>query len=483
MKIARGMNFIKAGLFVLVFVFTFIVRASGYDRTPGFGHLEELLYSWSGMYLLEEGVPVSWSTLEYPKKNVIFKGFIGSKHTPDTRVAVDLMRPWLDEPPLYSLLVGSVARLFGADRHEIIPTAYVRIPSIVFATGVSILVFALASRFFGYWIGLFSMLLYGTIPIIVFGSRLAVPENAFAFTYLLSIVLTLVYIRKPKFGLITLLVFLAGLSGLMKPTGFFIAPFVAFLLARHKLWRAAIAVVLLQSPFVAMFIYYGTSFDAGIFWRLVEIQGFRPAGWSALAFIFSMPGFDISQFFDGWYVFAMLMVVYFALKNYQDEKIQLLVAATLYWLVIVVLSGGQQDMLPWYRYPIFPYLAIFAALGAKELIINPTFAKTALAAGMLLSSRYYLVNAFKPDVMSLAFRWRFAALVLPSVALEIWHISWLTRLSQLAIAIIIVVSLFWNAKLIMHSFDLRCESMSCGFGPTTRLSELHLPLLWRLFSL
>lgn len=41
-----------------IFLFTFILRASGYERVPGYGHLEELQYGWAGINLVETGSPV-----------------------------------------------------------------------------------------------------------------------------------------------------------------------------------------------------------------------------------------------------------------------------------------------------------------------------------------------------------------------------------------------------------------------------------------
>jgi len=102
------MNFKKSKLFkafilALVLIFTFILRAHNYDRVPPIGQLEELAFGWAGIHLIETGSPVSWSTLEYPESALIFKGEknLGGN---DPKVFVNLYDPWLDQPPLFSLL-------------------------------------------------------------------------------------------------------------------------------------------------------------------------------------------------------------------------------------------------------------------------------------------------------------------------------------------------------------------------------------------
>src|SRR3990172_7648733 len=73
------LSYWKAVVFAAVFIFTFILRAHNYDRVPTANHLDEQLYAWSGIHLVETGVPVSWSTLDYPKRAEVFRGDINYK--------------------------------------------------------------------------------------------------------------------------------------------------------------------------------------------------------------------------------------------------------------------------------------------------------------------------------------------------------------------------------------------------------------------
>jgi len=481
--LAHKSQIAKIFLFLLVFLFTFILRASGYERVPEYGHLEELQYGWAGINLVETGSPVSWNPnpREIEKKNIIYSGPI-SDEGKQTTVHVTLVKPFLEEPPLFSLLVGYTSHLFGADRTKIISPAYLRFPMIFIAAATSILIFFLGRKLFGYWIGLLAMLFFGTIPIFLFSSRFAIPENLIAFFYILSILLVVYFLEKPRIWLFLPLLFLPGLAGLAKPTGFLIAPFVSFLLLKKDFWRHAIVILLALLPFIAIFLIYGFHFDAKLFGEVLRTQGTRPVGWSALTFILATPAFDIKWFFDGWYMFFLLAALFFLIQPAQDKNIKLLAFACLYWILVVIFSGGEQDLLPWYRFPMFPFLAILGVLLIREFFQKPDFFRTSILVGFFFSARYYLSNPFRPNVTPNMFRFYFLLLVLPSLAYLVWKKKWLLWLMQAIIIFVLVAGTFLNSKLIYSYFPISCESLKCPIGVSTTLGRLYFPILWRILG-
>lgn len=462
-------------LLVAVIILTSSLRSIHSDRVPTYGHLEEHLYGWSGIYLLEEGVPVSWSTLDYPEEKKIFKGALKDKYT-FTQVYVDLVKPWLDEPPLFSLILGASAKAFGADRHSVLPSSYLRFPMIFIACLTSIVLFLFSQKLFGYWIGLTSVFLWGTIPLMVFSSRLAVPENAISLLYLLSLYLFLLYQNKPKKGLFFSLLILPGIAGLMKPTGFFIAPFISFLFFKDKKWKKGAIALLAVIPSILGFISYGLYYDPRLFWHIISIQGFRPVGWNALAYILSTPAFDIFPFYDSWYIFAWVAAFFFILlasqeSTLREKGVNILSWALIYWILVILFSGGEQDLLPWYRYPIFPLLAIYASLGIRHLLKFPGFLSLALAAGLLLGNRVHLVNAFHPNTTASVFRLEFLLLILPGLLYTIWQHALLKRIIFLTLCLILILGTMINFLVVKDYYKLICEAKVCPIGPSTILTR------------
>lgn len=482
-------SWFRIGIFIIVFLFTFILRAHNYEKVPTSNHLDEMLYAWSGLYLLETGVPVSWSTLDYPKRAQVYKGRIAYKGgLPETYAT--LYKPWLDEPPVFSIIVGYFAHLFGADRNEFVPASFIRMPVIIISSLTSIFIFLIARFVSGYWTGILSMLLYGTIPLMVFASRTAMPENLIALLFSIMIYLLLKFQKIAKFSYLLPIPVLIGLAGLSKPTGFFLLPFAILLVLQalylSRDWKLIFKyisyLVIATLPFIAAFFLYGLHYDPEIFWKITLTQSSRPAGFGSLAWFFISPAFDTSIFKDSWYIFCLLSAGYFIFAPGAGSK-KIISLSFVYWIIVVMISGGEGDLLPWYRFPAFPMLAILGAWGIVFLVQKGNFFTTFLSAGFLLGSRTLLVNAFRPNITPVNFRIIFSALMLPSLIDFVTGKVNFRKLCQIIIVGIIAVGMYFNVIYIYNTFELICESKSCPIIPTTKLSTIHFPIIWRFFVL
>lgn len=473
-------NFLKTLLFLSLFAFLSILKLHEYERWPSPSHAEELLYSWSGIYLIETGVPVSWSALPYPKEKIVFDGVIGDPH--GIFLPAQLMKPWLDEPPLYSIISGGVAHLFHDAKDVVLPTAHTRIPSVLTSLATMFLVFYVGKTFLGEKLGILAMCIYGTAPIFVFGARLSVPENIFALFVILSVLLINSYVKNPRWWFALLFGLIAAASGLMKPTGFFFAPIFIFYALQKRRWKDGITIFTLTVIGVLFFIAYGWTYDWELFKYIVRIQGGRFPGWTSLSHILTTPAYDIYTFFDGWYVFCFIFALIYILgRKKKEPQMQILTMVFVYWLLVGVFSGTEQDLLPWYRYMIFPLLPLFGALGIRSIYKNPTFLNIVFIGGLLLTSRYYLHNDFRPTTPPWNWRIFYLLLVAPSLLYMLWQKKWLMALSRVICVFIVVIGLYLNSRYVYNVFAIRCEMHDCIIGPSIRLSEVHIPFFWRFF--
>jgi 4-amino-4-deoxy-L-arabinose transferase-like glycosyltransferase len=483
------LSYLKVIVFIAVLVFTFILRTHNYERVPTAANLDEQLYALSGIYLVETGTPVSLSTLDYPKSAEVFKGIISYKGG-DPKAGVTLYKPWLDEPPLFSLLVGWFAHIYGANRNDFVPSSYIRIPMVLISTLTSIFVFLIAKKIGGFWQGILAMLVYGTVPIMVFASRTAMPETLIAFLLTFMVYLLMLFWQKPNFWYIAPIPLLVGIAGLSKPTGYFLVLLALyFTFAKlykinqiRKAFRYCIYLIIATIPFIAAYFLYGMHYDAGIFKIIYSIQSYRPVGFGSLAWYFITPAIDTVIIKDSWFVFCLISAVYFIFVANDDLK-RFVTISFVFSVAVVMFTGGQSDLLAWYRYPSYPFLAILGAWGIEFLIKKANFFATFFAAGMLLGSRTLLVNAFRPDVSPNAYRFSFSSLMLPSLANTIVNKDWLKVISRLIIVGVVVVGLWFNIKYIYNAYELDCESKTCSMVPTTVLSRIYYPFIWRLFVL
>lgn len=479
----------RIAVVILVFMFTFVLRAHNYERVPTPNHLDEMLYAWSGLYLIETGVPVSWSTLNYPKRAEVYKGKIAYKGG-FPQAYVTLYKPWLDEPPLFSLMVGYFAHAFGADRHDFVPSSFIRMPVVIISTFTSIMVFLIARLVSGYWMGVLSMLVYGTVPLFVFASRTAMPENLIALLFSIMVYLLLKFRENAKFMYIIPVPILTGIAGLSKPTGFFLLPLAIFLvfevLALSKKYRIFVRyllyLVLTTLPFVVAFVLYGIHYDSEIFRSITLTQSSRPVGFNSLAWFFISPAFDTTILKDSWYIFCLLSAAYFIFAPKAGIK-KMISLSFVYWVIVVMISGGEGDLLPWYRFPAFPMLAILGAWGIETVVRKADLFATFLSVGLFLGNRALLANPFRPNISPTSFRLVFSALMAPSLIGFIFERKLLKNLSRVIIVIVLAVGIYFNSIYIYNAFELTCESKSCPIIPSTKLSTIHFPIIWRFFVL
>lgn len=464
-------------IFIIVLIFTFILRAHNFDRVPAMGHLEEQMFAWAGIHLIERGVPLAWSSLDFPERAIVYKGPISYKGG-DPVVHVNLVQPWLEQPPLFSLIVGSFAHWYGADRNGVIPTSFIRTPVVILSIFTSVMIFLIARLISGYWIGILAMLIYGVTPILALGSRLSVPENLIALIYLIIAYLLIRFQHEQKFKFIAFVPLLVGIAGLSKATGFFtIFLAIYVVLMKHK-FKNALYLFVTTLPFVALFFVYGLYFDQEIFWRITAIQSSRPVGFGGLGWFFVSPAYDIVELVDGWFIFLLLSSVFFLFSPKNGLK-RFISLAFIFWIAVVMISGGETDLLSWYRYPSYPLLAILGAWGLQVLVRQADFFATFLIVGLLLGNRMLLVNAFRPNIRPMNFRLIFLLLLLPALLNSIFNKNYLEKLTRLILVIIIIVGIYFNVTYIYNVFELKCESKSCPIGPSTRLSRVYFPLIWR----
>ena len=146
-------------------------------------------------------------------------------------------------------------------------------------------------------------------------------------------------------------------------------------------------------------------------------------------------------------------------------------------------TGGESDLLAWYRYPSYPFLAILGAWGIEYLVKRADFFTTFFAAGILLGNRMLLVNAFRPRVETSIYRVVFSSLMLPSLADTILNKDWLKVVSRLIIVVIVATGMWFNVKYIYNAYELECQSKTCPMVPTTPLSRMYFPFFWHFLVL
>jgi len=233
--------------------------------------------------------------------------------------------------------------------------------------------------------------------------------------------------------------------------------------------------------FVGAYLAYGAHYDWEIFKRIVSIQGFRPAGFGALSWFFTTPSYDTVVLRDSVYVFCLLSAAYFIFRNSLRGFERIVLYAFVYWVIVVILSGGENDLLAWYRYPTMPFLAILGAWGVQRLIKRPNFFSTFLAGGLLLGNRMLIVTAVRQNIQPVMFRNLFILIMAPSLLSEIFVNKFFRWVSKITISLVFIIGVYFSSVYVYSAFEIGCEGLRCPIVPQTKLSTLRIPYFWRLF--
>jgi 4-amino-4-deoxy-L-arabinose transferase-like glycosyltransferase len=363
-----------------------VFRLYHYDTVPH--HLwtaDEYAFAWSGMSLLRDHVPTGWSWLKVygSVPRVEWQGDF-----------YKLVTPWLDHPPLFSLLPGAAALAGGAVHFFDCTLSVIRIPSLLLGIASLPLLYVLSLRIGGTTMAMIATLIYAVNPNTVFLSRLAVAENLIVVLSLLVMLLYVLYSETSKSRYLYIAAVLAGLACLAKVTGIYLVGTLCALSLLHGRWREFLNVALIGAVIFSIYPIYGWYYDFDLFVRVVTGHAgrFNFADLPRVTRMFYSHGdhplpFD-PVFLFGWLVFvvyawktAALIVLPllrsnqlgsragafgFAAPDAKTEegrlKAEVVVTPVVSYAAVLFASGGISHLYPWYGIPFYPF--IFLAIGA-----------------------------------------------------------------------------------------------------------------------
>ena len=353
----------KIFLVVIMVLGSFYLRYRDFDKIPFAGEsMDEYSYSWVGMSILKIGVPVGISGIggyansisRYENIDNVFQSTAGGN--PET-----LNWPWFDHPPLLGLITGGYAMMKGAGNFKETNIYIIRKPMVILGTISVLLVLLIAWVNFGFLTGLASGVIYGTMPVVVIGSRMVQGENGVIPAYLAAVLfISLFYKTKRNVWLILAGVF-SGLAVLFKISGLVAILAIGICLFRDQkkfLWKFLV----ISLSVASLFVVYGLVIDPRQFVMTFlsnssRFYGIGPE--SIYRLITQVKITNVKYFTDplvliGW---LALFGVYF--RKSQKLGDSLLKTLGVCWLAMYIILGSYPH--GWYAFPFFPILAM--ALG------------------------------------------------------------------------------------------------------------------------
>lgn len=352
---------------IIILLLSFLLRFHRYAHFPVGGETkDEFYWTWIGTSLLKGEPPTGWSwSPAYTESKLVKLGGWEFR----------IVKPNFDNPPLFSIIPGSIALLRGYSDITIPPLTVIRFPLVILGVFNVYLLYLAVSVWFGKKQAYVSSLFYATIPSIVFTSRMVLAENLLITWMLLAFFLLYKVINSKSSNYSYALGLVCGLAILTKIAGFVILlASITFLLFNQRkklaLKTASIAVIVsLAYPLMGIIYGWQTFIDAH------TIQSVRDIGWNTIINFFIRPYLVNKLFIDGWLYLGLVLLVSQFFHQSNTKRNQLLKLFTIYWFVFYIAAISQTTLNAWYRFTLYPLMAILIG----QVLLNAYKSKNVLA--------------------------------------------------------------------------------------------------------
>jgi len=466
-------------LILFCLLVSFIYRNKFYwDFPPIADTFDEFASGWLGLSILRSGIPTSWSfipdyqsgvphpsTLYLVGTKLAINGIVPNKvnyssfpkplslskefNLDGYRSQFNIVSPYLEQPPLGGILVSLPLYFSGVKEFSQTTLKTLRSQFVVLGVISTALVMLIAYLWYGKFVSIIAGFLYATVPTIVFGSRLALPENFLVLFFLLQIVILKIWSLKRNNIFLFVSLLIAFLAPLIKPFGLSITLFSSLYFILLKNYKLAFYSGFAGILSIVTYFIYGIGYDKNTFWMVWTYQTnrFFPG---PITFLIKILVPKVTHIFlDGWIFFGWISIYILAFIKKERNHRELLIAFVSYVLGLIVFGGEDYG---WYRLPIYPFLIIAASYIVVQIIKKPTFLTgelfvlTAITTGLQLGIG--IVNWSHYLIYYRIF------LILSSAIFGLGYISkrkYIQTFQSSFVLLILIISIYLNTRIINNA--------------------------------
>lgn len=435
---------------VLILGLGFFLRAKNHTVIPQPGEsVDEYSFTWVGLSLLENGVPIGTSGLSpynHLWKYINVNGFYQGPYTPNP---FPIDQPWFDHPPLFGLVTGSYAYVRGVRDFADTTIAIIRKPMLAIGVVNLALLFLLAFLVFDFKTALVAGLIFATEPLIVISSRMAQAENLLITFFLGALLYFFLYQKKNKGVYFWLAITLAGLATLTKVSGWSV-PVALILLTivldqKQKLQKSFLIFAGSLGLFL-LFPIYGAIYDFNLFIQLLLANSSR-VYFDGFNIVYSLLARQniTRDLQSGWITLGWISIIGLFANNIKQNKLWYIAAPLLSYLFFYMIFGSQSY--GWYKFPFFPFLVLAISRVFIETLENPNLLFNVF---LIFLPGGVMLNRIIPPEKFQDFVWQFRSFIvltgsifiLPFISKKIMH----KRIYQATLVVILLALVGLNIK-------------------------------------
>jgi len=342
------------------------LRSFKADIYPVDNNDDGLYYAWAGLTSWNNPLnPSAHSIFDAKNPNLIWRSQYRD-YIPLEIFGMKIVEPWMDHPPLGTLIISLPAKILGYKGFVPIPQLIVRFPAIIASIFTLWLTYVLGKMLFGEKTAKLSLLFLATIPYFVIAHRQAFLENFLTPLFLGCLVYLIKFLKTNGKKDLIMLIILSFLAGWFKIVGFAVPFMIMAWLWHKKKVRAGFYLLGTGIASVASYLAYGLIVDKQAFLMTITNQGVRGA--FVNSFFDALTHLEFyGEFKDGWYVLGFILSFMLMMK-YKKEKFRFFSWFFTSWLIILFLASGRMSNSSWYRYPLIPFMSIGIGYYANQLL-------------------------------------------------------------------------------------------------------------------
>lgn len=388
----------KIKFWVIIFAITcvgFILRLTNYDKLPPFLEtIDEVMYPWAGISFLKTGTPTSWS---------LFPAYTNVQNINLWDHNFRIVTPWIEKPPIYPLLSGTMALIFGQNKFEEINISTIRVLPLILSIFSIILLILFTEKIFSKPIALIAGLLYATIPTIVIANRLSLSENLIIPLSLAALLLLYSSNSKNQNQVKPLLIgLLCGLAIITRQAGVALPIAVSLILFTNKDWKTLKIVIFFSLLFLTIHPIIGAYYNWDLYLNILkDYKNAYSIGLpQVVANIFRFPSitYQFAPILDGSMLAGYILLFSFPfISNSKEKNLQILTFPLIYLLLLVFMESGK-DIFGWHLFPLFPFLAIILAGVFYDTWQKPDIFKSIILFLIIGSSSFRFILILFPQL-------------------------------------------------------------------------------------
>jgi hypothetical protein len=311
---------------------------------------DERLWIDAGVSLIKDKVPTSW-TIRWPYHNwAAYDSVDGSTVT-----------PWLDHPPLFALMSGGWTILAGQDNVVNLKWGLQRLPMAVISVLTVWLTYLFVKRAYNRGLAFFVLMALVFFPSHVIASRFALAENAIplflmAGAYALAVCLSTPTTNTRRISSVMAFT-LAFLAPLLKLSGIVVPMTLALFLFMIKRYKLGWAMIGVGACSVGTFMIYAWFYGWEVFIGAQKAHVLREQSFENFWTLFTRMDIGNYTLSDPSLIVGFIgLIALMVLENKLEFKTYIFSAV--FSLSFLLLYISPVESYVWYKYPLYPWLAI-----------------------------------------------------------------------------------------------------------------------------